>query len=163
LAGMVTARRSLSTSWYSVVRIAMYSMVPSLGSMKEGWTVLQGAPRRASIGFLSLFEAFKCIEVGARYKGPVSPVWVVCAESHYTTLFAAEPMVDARDSETQVDLYYFDQLARQSEQLKLSVLPKRLPSRLVTGFEEGESMIDRCIRTKWADANVDWNGSEPIL
>lgn len=134
-----------------------------LGSMQEGWTVLQGAPRRANIGFLSLFEAFKCIEVGSRYKGPASPVWVVCAESHYTTLFAVEPTVDPRDNEGQVDLYYFDQLARQSEQIKLSVLPKSLPPHLVTGFEEGESMIDRCIRTKWIEANVDWNGSEPIL
>jgi len=134
-----------------------------LGSMKDGWAVLQGAPRRASVGFLSLFEAFKCIEVGSRYKGPVSPVWVVCAESHYTTLFAVEQTVDAKDSEVPVNLYYFDQLARQSEQIKLSVLPKRLPPHLLTGFEESESMIDRCIRTKWTEATVDWNGTEPIL
>mmetsp|Transcript_97290 Transcript_97290/g.253539 ORF Transcript_97290/g.253539 Transcript_97290/m.253539 type:complete len:379 (-) Transcript_97290:96-1232(-) len=134
-----------------------------LGSAKEGWAVLQGAPRRPSVGFLSLFEAFKCIEVGTRYKGPVSPIWVVCAESHYTTLFALDPTADPKDSESQIDLYYFDQLARQSEQIKLSVLPKRLPARLTTGFEEGESMIDRCIRTKWTAADVDWNGTEPIL
>ena len=33
-----------------------------LGSAKDGWMVLQGAPRRPSIGFLSLFEAYQCIE-----------------------------------------------------------------------------------------------------
>lgn len=134
-----------------------------LGSAKDGWCVLQGAPRRAEVGFLSLFEAFKCIEVGSRYKGPASPIWVVCAESHYSVLFAADPSVDPRDSERPVDLYYFDQLARQTERIKLTVLPNQLPGHLTTGFEERESMIDRCIRTKWKDATVDWNGSEPIL
>merc|ERR1712224_598245 len=114
-------------------------------------------------GFLSLFEAFKCIEVGSRYKGPSSPVWIVCAESHYTTLFAAELGTDPKLDSVPVDLFYFDQLARQSEPLKLSVRPNALPPHLSTGFEETESMIDRCIRTKWKEATVDWNGSDPIL
>lgn len=134
-----------------------------LGSAQDGWCVLQGAPRRPNIGFLSLFEAFKCIEVGSRYKSPVSPVWVVCAESHYTVLFSADATVDPRDSEKSLELYYFDQMARQSEKIKLTVVPKRLPSHLLSGFEESESMIDRCIRTKWTDACVDWNGTEVIL
>jgi len=134
-----------------------------LGSKQDGWCVLQGAPRRAKVGFLSLFEAFQCIEVGSRYKGPSSPVWIVCAESHYTVLFATEPSVDPRDTEMPVELYYFDQMARQGEPIRLTVEPNSLPAHLETGFEESESMIDRCIRTKWAQASVDWNGSEPIL
>merc|ERR1711957_295127 len=131
--------------------------------MKDGWAVLQGAPRRAPVGFLSLFEAFKCIEVGSRYKGPSCPVWIVCAESHYTVLFAADSTTDPKNSERRVDLHYFDQMARQSEPIVLSVTPGTLPSHLSTGFEETESMIDRCIRTKWQDATVNWNGTEPIL
>lgn len=134
-----------------------------LGSAQDGWCVLQGAPKRANIGFLSLFEAFKCIEVGSRYKGPACPVWVVCAESHYSVLFAADATIDPRESERVIELYYFDQLARQSERIHLTVIPNRLPAKLTTGFEDGESMIDRCIRTKWKDATVDWNGAEPIL
>jgi len=134
-----------------------------LGSAKDGWCVLQGAPRRAQVGFLSLFEAFKCLEVGARYKGPNFPVWIVCAESHYSVLFAMDPAVDPRDSERSLDLYYFDQLARQNDKIRLTVVPKQLPAHLSTGFEESESMIDRCIRTKWKDATIDWNGTEPIL
>ena len=172
-----------------------------LGSAKDGWMVLQGAPRRPSIGFLSLFEAYACIEatktdeigaffqVGSRYKGPTCPIWVICAESHYTVLFSADPAVNPQDSdkvrffllsskedfskvyyynllyhvdslsyefnryigqnEEVLDLFYFDQLARQSERIRLTVMPKKLPAHLMTGFEEGESMIDRCIRTKW--------------
>jgi len=134
-----------------------------LGSAKDGWCVLQGAPKRAPIGFLSLFEAFKCIEVGSRYKGPSCPVWVVCAESHYSVLFAVDNSIDAKESEKVVDVYYFDQLARQNDKVHLTVIPNRLPQKLTTGFEESESMIDRCIRTKWKDAHIDWNGTEVIL
>eukprot|EP00930_Biecheleria_cincta_P041156 TRINITY_DN28187_c0_g1_i1.p1 TRINITY_DN28187_c0_g1~~TRINITY_DN28187_c0_g1_i1.p1 ORF type:complete len:395 (+),score=54.97 TRINITY_DN28187_c0_g1_i1:52-1185(+) len=134
-----------------------------LGSAADGWYVMQGAPRRADVGFLSLFEAFKCIEVGGRYKGPTSPVWVLCAESHYTVLFSPDAGADPQDSDKAIELYYFDQLARQSERIRLTVVPKQLPAGLQTGFEESESMITRCIRTKWKDASVDWNGSEIIL
>ncbi|CAJ1331424.1 unnamed protein product [Effrenium voratum] len=134
-----------------------------LGTAKDGWLVLQGAPRRACIGFLSLFEAYGCIEVGSRYKGPTCPAWVVCAESHYTVLFSADASHNPQDSDQAVDLFYFDQLARQSERIRLTVIPKQLPAHLSTGFEESESMIDRCIRTKWKEAMVDWNGSEVIL
>mmetsp|Transcript_97620 Transcript_97620/g.218806 ORF Transcript_97620/g.218806 Transcript_97620/m.218806 type:complete len:166 (-) Transcript_97620:162-659(-) len=134
-----------------------------IGSPKDGFCVLQGAPRRAPVGLLSLFEAYKCIEVGQRMKGPTFPVWIVCAESHYTVLFAADTSVDPRDDKGVLDLYYFDQLGRQSDPIKLTVRPKSLPGHLETGFEESESMIDKCIRTKWKEAGVDWNGTDVIL
>uniref|UniRef100_A0A7S4VD22 Deubiquitinating enzyme MINDY-3/4 conserved domain-containing protein n=1 Tax=Alexandrium monilatum TaxID=311494 RepID=A0A7S4VD22_9DINO len=134
-----------------------------IGSVDDGFCVLQGAPHRAPVGFLSLFEAYKCIEVGQRLKGPTFPVWIVCAESHYTVLFAADTGVDPRDDKADVDLYYFDQLARQSEPVRLTVRPGALPAHLETGFEDAESMIDRCIRTKWREAAVDWNGTDVIL
>jgi len=134
-----------------------------IGNTTDGFCVLQGAPHRAPVGFLSLFEAYKCIEVGQRMKGPTFPVWIVCAESHYTVLFAADAGVDPRDDKSAVDLYYFDQLARQSEPVRLTVRPRSLPAHLETGFEEGESMIDKCIRTKWREAGIDWNGTDVIL
>eukprot|EP00913_Durusdinium_trenchii_P032817 g30722.t1 len=93
-----------------------------LGSAKDGWLVLQGAPKRPSIGFLSLFEAYACIEVGGRYKGPTCPVWVICAESHYTVLFSADGTVNPQESEKVLDLFYFDQLARQNERIRLTVV-----------------------------------------
>lgn len=133
-----------------------------LGNAKDGFCALQGAPKRAPVGFLSLFEAFNCMQVGSRYKSPVCPVWIICAESHYTCLFALDP-VDPRDETRPIDVWYFDQFARQAEPIKLTVQPNDLPAGLTSGFEESESMIDRCIRTKWKDASIDWNGSEPIL
>ena len=33
-------------------------------------------------------------------------------------------------------------------------MPKQLPPHLATGFEDSESMIDRCIRTKWKDGGL---------
>lgn len=135
-----------------------------LGSAKDGWYVMQGAPARAKVGFLSLFEAKNdCIEVGSRYKGPLSAVWIVCAESHYSVLFSTDPTVDPRDSDRPVELLYFDQFGRQDRELRLTVVPKALPGHLATGFEDGESIIDQCIRTKWKEANVDWNGAEKLL
>jgi len=134
-----------------------------IGSPKDGFCVLQGAPRRAPVGFLSLFEAYRCIEVGQRLKGPMSPVWIVCAESHYTVLFSADSTVDPRDDKQVIDLFYFDQLGRQSDRIQLTVRPQSLPTHLETGFEESESMIDKCIRTKWKAAGVDWNGTDVIL
>jgi len=150
-----------------------------IGNVKDGFCVLQGAPRRASVGFLSLFEAYKCIEVGQRLKSPLSPVWIVCAESHYTVLFSADMSVDPRDDTCAVELYYFDQLGRQSERIKLTVRPSSFPA--IDGAlddsadaasdsvpqrrenEASESMIDKCIRTKWTNAGVDWNGTDVIL
>ena len=50
--------------------------------------VLGGIGERGKVGFLTLFEAFKNVEVGANYKNPKTPVWVVCSESHYSVLFS---------------------------------------------------------------------------
>jgi ubiquitin carboxyl-terminal hydrolase MINDY-3/4 len=50
---------------------------------------LHGVPARASVGFLSLFEAFGYLKVGSFYKKPLVPCWVVSSESHYSALFAA--------------------------------------------------------------------------
>ena len=64
----------------------------------------------AEIGFLTLFEHYKSIEVGRFFKNPRYPVWVVCSErygcglmkdrslpeqrllcSHYSVLFGLDP------------------------------------------------------------------------
>eukprot|EP00903_Cladosiphon_okamuranus_P016847 g15536.t1 len=52
--------------------------------------VLTGVPERARVGFLTLFEAYKHVEVGDRLKTPETPVWVVCSESHYSVLFSLD-------------------------------------------------------------------------
>ena len=67
------------------------------------------------------------------------------------------------DSTTVLDLWYYDGLARQESMIKLTI---------DQGVGEGQgggdgrqlvSPIEHCLRTKWTDASVGWNGADPIL
>jgi hypothetical protein len=132
-----------------------------------GGLVLRGIDRRASIGLLSLFEHYENISVGSFLKQPQWPVWVVCSESHYTVLFSLErdhagapPPPSAGGV---FDLYYYDELAKQREEIRLTVdLTQRGPAPKAVG--DLEPPINECVRTKWGkQARIDWNGVEPIL
>ncbi len=83
---------------------------------------LRGPDKRNDIGVLSLFEHYKSCEVGSYYKTPRYPIWVVCSESHFSVLFAfrKEILTDWK-AESKFDLYYYDGLARQDEQIKLTI------------------------------------------
>ena len=74
-----------------------------LGSDTEQ-TVLKGVRRQSEVGLLSLFEHYKSCSVGSNLKCPTYPVWLVCSESHFTTLWAAQ----AGDTS---QLHYYDGLA----------------------------------------------------
>jgi len=86
---------------------------------------------------------------------------VVCSESHFSVLFATE---DDTNEETvdNFDLFYFDGLGQQDEEIRLSIIPDGLTEVL---NEELDLIppLDSCIRTKWKNAKVSWNGSDPIL
>ena len=64
-----------------------------------------------------------------------------------------------------LELYYYDQLSRiQDKPIKLTIDCTNTNIRDKT--EENDHMvspIEHCLRTKWRDARIDWNGSEPIL
>jgi hypothetical protein len=56
---------------------------------------LRGIPRKALVGFLTLFEkqgggGHELLIVGSHYKRPLLPIFVVQSESHYSCLWAAE-------------------------------------------------------------------------
>ena len=57
------------------------------------------------------------------------------------------------------DLYYFDGLARQDEEIKLTVTPQQEGPSL--GDEEVP--LNNVVRTRWLGVEVDWNGVEPWL
>ncbi|KAK0155215.1 putative ubiquitin carboxyl-terminal hydrolase MINDY-4 [Merluccius polli] len=112
--------------------------------------------------------------VGSRLKTPLFPIWVVCSESHFSTLFGLHrELVTNQDSSRQFDLYYYDGLANQQEEIRLSVtlLIKCLHFSAVgiaAAFHEDNDPdltppLEQCIRTKWKDAIVNWNDTEPIL
>lgn len=83
---------------------------------------LRGPNKRNEIGLLSLFEHYKSCEVGSYYKTPKYPIWVVCSESHFSVIFGLKKeILNDWKAETKFDLYYYDGLARQDEQIKLSL------------------------------------------
>ncbi|XP_041366693.1 probable ubiquitin carboxyl-terminal hydrolase MINDY-4 isoform X2 [Gigantopelta aegis] len=125
--------------------------------------ILRGIHQRSHIGFLSLFEHYKSCQVGTYYKTPRHPIWVVCSESHFSVLFSTnQALTNDWKAERRFDLHYYDGLARQQEPIKLTV---STTNRSFVPPSDGELVppLEHCIRTKWKDAEIDWNGYEPIL
>ena len=109
--------------------------------------------------------------MGKHYKEPEFPVWVICSESHYSVLFAAEPLSSSSSKQqdgklqwpTSFDLWYYDELANQQEVIILSLdqQPKKAPP---AGPDDSQLIptLDLVIRTKWPGTQVSWN-IDPIL
>ena len=136
----------------------------------EGGTRLQGIKRRSSVGLLTLFERYKYMEVGTYLKDPEDPVWVVCSESHFSTLYASERREDWRPP---FDLHYYDGLAQQEAPITLSLSDSPTGGHSAAagdsfqgrGASEARAVppLEYVIETKWADVQVDWNGTEKIM
>lgn len=136
----------------------------------EGGTRLQGIKQRSSIGLLTLFEWYKYMEVGTYLKDPVDPVWVVCSESHFSTLYASERREEWRPP---FDLHYYDGLAQQEAPITLSLSESPTGGHSAVagdsfqgrGASEGRAVppLEYVIETKWAGVEVDWNGTEKIM
>lgn len=62
------------------------------------------------------------IQVGCFLKTPRFPIWVVCSESHFSILFSLQPeLLSNWKTERLFDLYYYDGLANQQEEIRLTV------------------------------------------
>nr|XP_026257337.1 probable ubiquitin carboxyl-terminal hydrolase MINDY-4 [Urocitellus parryii] len=140
----------------------VFNDVVELDSGNGNITLLRGITARSDIGFLSLFEHYNVCQVGCFLKTPRFPIWVVCSESHFSVLFSLQmELLSDWKAERHFDLYYYDGLANQQEQIRLTVDTTQ------TSPEDSHNdfvpPLELCIRTKWKGASVDWNGSEPIL
>ncbi|KAL4465909.1 hypothetical protein ABPG74_004146 [Tetrahymena malaccensis] len=82
--------------------------IKELGQMK-----LYGIKKRQQIGFLSALECDSLIEVGNNYKEPYLPIWILCKENHYTTLFARDSRIIYDSLWNKFDLIYYDQLSEK--------------------------------------------------
>jgi ubiquitin carboxyl-terminal hydrolase MINDY-3/4 len=93
-------------------------------------------------------------------KNPTKPIYVICSESHYTVLFSLGmiPLHAKR-----FDFYYYDGLANQASEIRLSIDLGSTTEK--TKYKTGDLVppLELCIRTKWPNAVVDWNGTEPLL
>lgn len=124
--------------------------------------ILKGIPHRPDIGFLSFFEYFEYFTVGECYKSPKLPIWVVCSESHYSVLFSLDiDAMDVKKGKT-FDLVYYDELARQEDDIILSITPG---VQKCLGPDENKHPvpIDEVVRTKWPSSKINWNGRTQIL
>jgi len=122
----------------------------------------RGVERKSSIGFLSRFELAGNVLVGSNYKQPEYPIWVVCSESHYSVLWALCKSTGMSTPYGAFDLWYYDELAQQTEEIRLS-LDTRITAPLPKS-RDPEPPINECIRTRWGPTTrVDWNGVDPIL
>ncbi|XP_018615460.2 probable ubiquitin carboxyl-terminal hydrolase MINDY-4 isoform X1 [Scleropages formosus] len=127
-------------------------------------TVLKGIKERSDIGFLSLFEHYDICKVGTYLKNPRFPIWVVCSESHFTVLFCTSKEL-SKDwmVAKKFDLYYYDGLANQLEEIRLTISTGSSRSISKSVDKDLIPPLELCIRTKWRDALVSWNKTEPIL
>ncbi|KAM9849342.1 putative ubiquitin carboxyl-terminal hydrolase MINDY-4 [Aulostomus maculatus] len=127
-------------------------------------TLLKGIKGHCNIGLLSLFEHYNICKVGTRLKTPLYPIWVVCSESHFSVLFGLQrELLTNRDKVLEFDLYYYDGLANQQEEIRLTVSVGRSASSCQDVDADLVPPLEHCIRTRWNNACVSWNDTEPIL
>ncbi|XP_062517823.1 probable ubiquitin carboxyl-terminal hydrolase MINDY-4 [Corticium candelabrum] len=123
--------------------------------------ILKGIWSQSDVGFLSLFEHYGSCQVGSYLKSPAYPVWVVCSESHFSVLFSTErELLSNWKLERRFDLFYYDGFAQQDDVIRLTV---DTTSKSTSLDDDHTPPLEHCIRTKWRDASIDWNGTEPIL
>ncbi|XP_077390341.1 putative ubiquitin carboxyl-terminal hydrolase MINDY-4 isoform X2 [Festucalex cinctus] len=125
-------------------------------------TLLKGLKAHCNIGLLSLFEHYNIFKVGDYLKNPLFPIWVVCSESHFSVLFGLQgELLTNQDKGAEFDLYYYDGLANQQEEIRLTVSVGKSAS----SCQDSDLLppLELCIRTRWKDAFVSWNDTEPIL
>ncbi|XP_042328115.1 probable ubiquitin carboxyl-terminal hydrolase MINDY-4 isoform X2 [Sceloporus undulatus] len=84
--------------------------------------VLKGIGERSDVGLLSLFEHYDVCQVGCYLKTPKFPIWLVCSESHFSVLFCLrKDLLGDWKTERRFDLYYYDGLANQQEEIRLTI------------------------------------------
>ncbi len=104
--------------------------------------------------------------MGENLKSPRYPIFVLVAESHYTTLFSKAPVPTTAGEVLPpggLELWYYDQLASQQEEIRLTITAGSAGGAPPGTKEALVPPIEHCIRTKWRGAVVDWNGTDPLL
>jgi hypothetical protein len=116
--------------------------------------ILHGVHQKVEIGQLSLFEYYDNLRIGDKVKNPMFPIYVLCSESHYTVLFSFEERKDV------FDIYYYDELANQTENIRLTLL-------IDQKLKEDRDLIppiELCLQTKYGKSLlVNWNNTDPLL
>lgn len=133
------------------------------GKKDFGGQCLKGIDHRSEIGLLSRREHFNDLIVESNFKDPKYPIWVIASESHYSSIFSLSIPISGQ----QIDMFYYDQLLNQSEEIRLTItIPKdcsNAPEPPPTNDLGLEPPINETLRTKWPKCIVNWNDTDPIL
>ncbi|GAB6023895.1 hypothetical protein CHUAL_008631 [Chamberlinius hualienensis] len=106
--------------------------------------LLKGVQNTSEIGFLTLMEHSNTCKVGKRLKHPEYPIWVICSESHFSVLFCKQPFGDKDLINSPVDIFYYDTLSRQEDEIHLTLThDENAQSKL-----DVASPLEHCIRTR---------------
>ncbi|XP_069771024.1 probable ubiquitin carboxyl-terminal hydrolase MINDY-4 [Narcine bancroftii] len=125
----------------------VFNDVVELDSGNGNITVLKGISGRSDIGLLSLFEHYSICKVGSFLKTPKFPIWVVCSESHFSVLFCLKKeLLSDWKIERRFDLYYYDGLANQQDEIRLTIDASEGCS--LEGEDDLIPPLELCIRTK---------------
>ncbi|TPX60269.1 hypothetical protein SpCBS45565_g07564 [Spizellomyces sp. 'palustris'] len=129
------------------------------GTQQTDGYVMKGVQSTPPTGFLSLFESYGTIRVGSFYKFPKYPIWTIHSESHYTTLFSSTALDEYQKT---FEMIYYDGLANQDGEIRIQVI---CGEGVVDAEDDSELTppLERCVRTRWKGARVEWVGCEPIL
>jgi len=131
-----------------------------------GGFILKGIHKQSDVGFLTLFEHYEAMVVGSNLKKPRVPIWIICSESHYSIMFSTDySILTKASSQRKFDLMYYDELARQEDDIILTVEPGKQVAKASGKNKAGNMVIplEAVIRTKWPKSLVCWNGRTQIL
>ncbi|NXN10523.1 MINY4 hydrolase, partial [Indicator maculatus] len=100
----------------------VFNNVRELDSGNGNITILKGITSHCDIGFLCIFEHYGICQVGCYLKSPRYPIWLVYRESQFSVLFSLEKdLTDYQKRKQRFDVYYYDGLGNQEEEIRLTV------------------------------------------
>jgi hypothetical protein len=76
----------LFSHWHFLV-VSKVSNVFDHTLRPSGDWICRGIQKRPAIGYLTLLESMRYLQVGSFYKRPIFPIWVIGSTSHFTVLF----------------------------------------------------------------------------
>lgn len=105
---------------------------------------LRGITKQASIGFLTLLEAFRYCEVGSFLKDPVYPIWVTGSETHLTLTFSSENLLASPEDSVSIAKKEFGKFDQEGN----GFIPTNMLHSLLTalGLETDPEYVSYMIR-----------------
>jgi len=133
------------------------------GGGEDETTVENGVMVRSPIGLLVWNEnehETNSLRLGSRLKTPLNPIWLIVANNNVGVIFCPEAAL-LRDhaTENRFSLHYITSTHYQDKPLSASI-NNRLSSK---NNEDSISVLEKVIRIKWPEAQVDWKDTVPFI